>query len=609
MRDVTTAHCGGREYTCCVHNCFMESSTNKRTTSGNGGTDMKLRFTALLASGVYAFYANQTLAAEHNPTLPACTFKSLCLGKTNSKAEPIENILIREKVVTFTPEQDKNLYYVRIKIDCNSAGLRAFAQQYTNGAWNLGLLRQDREQALSVDVEKVSGGAKAATKIATYVIGQIKRDGNGATTVEACDDVIATDLPFNNTFRLKFKILQSKQTKVTDGFYASFRFVARFIGFVVGGGPTGAPIVAAVNSASQKVTEGKSDIDTLAAMFDEVNTQTPQFLLENNVKSITFKLRGGEALKFERVATRSNFLRFDGEKIKNPGDSFENLIADDPGLDLKKYLEAGAAEWDTLLLSDDAKTAAKGCIKLRTALRAAFTSEESVALVATKLSNFGSAAIANLKEPCLKPLERKWLTDSGIGDPLPAKGSDVTPGSTPAPTPSQPDDLKWAKIKSFLSEFGRVLVNYGITPQPKRDSRKLVAYLDKRVATQSFDLANLLPSSNGVLAETLAEKIATTWPFGQGVRFGCFIKADTSLTDKFAAQMLVQLDADSPNSLLVNLIIGFADPKLTDADNLQIGNIIIEKSTASSLNDYQKAYAKGCGDKSDPWKPWEKAGA
>jgi hypothetical protein len=509
---------------------------------------------------------------------------------------------------SFKPAEAKNLYYVKIKIECNSAGLSEFAKEYTDAAWNLGLLSSDREQALSVDVEKIAGGAKAATKIATYVIGQIKRSSAGTTTVEACDDYIATDLPFNNTLRLKFKILQSKQTKVNDSFYASFRFVARFIGFVVGGGPTGAPIVAAISSASQKVTEGKSDIDILASMFDEVNTQSPQFVLENDVKSVKFKLKNGAPLTVERIATRSTFLRFDAEKIANPGDAFESLIADDPGLDLAKYLNTSASEWDTLLLSDDIKTAEKGCVKLRTALRAAFTADETRVLIASKLSNFGSTALNTLKEPCLNALERKWLTDVGIGDPLPTKDSNVAPSETPQKPASQPDDLKWTIVKSFLGEFGRVFIAYGNTAQAARDPKKLTAYLNKRVATQSFDLSDLLPSSEGVLAETLATKIATSWPFGQGARFGCFIRSDKSLTDKFAAQMLLQLDADGKAPILANVIIGFSDPKLADTDNLLIGNIILERSTAASLSDYQKAYPNGCGDRSDPWKPWGSTG-
>lgn len=69
--------------------------------------------------------------------------------------------------------------------------------------------------------------------------------------------------------------------------------------------------------------------------------------------------------------------------------------------------------------------------------------------------------------------------------------------------------------------------------------------------------------------------------------------------------MLVAINPDTPQARLLNLVIGFTDPTTTDANKLNIGNVMLENATASTLANYKKQYASGCGDRSDPWKPWD----
>ncbi len=535
-----------------------------------------------------------------------CTFSWPCFDKTAPKPTTLQSIVADRTVVSYKPDERKNLYYADLKIACSSAGLEGFARQFVDKAWNAGLLTAGREFALTVDVEKIKGGDQAAAAIATYLIAQVKRDASGDTTVTGCDDFIATNLSFNTPLRLKFKLLQSKTTTVNPAAYSALRLISQVLGFVAAG-PSGTALVGTITNISTKVAASQGDIDIIAKMFDEVNTQKPQTTFDVTDKSVTLKLADSSSLTIERVGKRSAFLTFDGAKLNAPGAPLQGPINDRTGIDLAAYLNTKAGSWDTLLVSSDQNSARSGCLKVRGALADVFTSEEATVILAQKLGTFPDDVIKTLKEPCLNGTEREALKVMGAPDPLAARPGETAP-STEVRDPSKDavDPIRWSAIRDFLTQFGQSLATVAAGAGTNKPlPGKLTVYFDDRVATQSFDAADLMPSSDGVPKETLSAKIAS-WPFGSGgVRYGCFLPADKSLVTKYAAQMLVAINPDTPQARLLNLVIGFTDPTTTDANKLNIGNVMLENATASTLANYKKQYASGCGDRSDPWKPWD----
>lgn len=533
-----------------------------------------------------------------------CTFKWPCFDPKPSgvSSSNFQQMISRKKVERFP--SIKNLYYADLKIDCKSPGLLQFARRFVEKSWNVGLIRQDRDLALTVEVEKILGANQAPAAIATFPIMQVTKAAGQLTEVAGCNDFVATNLPFDVDLRLKFKLLQSKQTKIPDATYAAFRLFSRFLGFVVGGGPEGAALVTAATSVSTKVSESKSDIDLVASSFDEVQTSKPQIVFEKDVKSITVDVDGGASFTLSRVGKRSVFLEFAGDVVQNSGAAFDGIISQNTALNLSSYLDQKAPAWKSLLPSSDLKNAVEGCTNLRNALRVVFTEEERAVLLARLISDFGAGAIATLREPCLHASERAMLKTFNISDPLPRVGSVETNSSEPrSEARDNTDRLRWTAIERFLDEFGTLLARLSQMPLDQR-STKLGSYFDARIATESFDSPDLLPTSNGAQRENVTSKLAS-WPFGKTARFGCFMRPSKVLSEKFSGQMLIEIDSGGASPKLINLIVGFTDRETTEVEKLVIGNLMVEIAMAGILGEIKKSFPNGCGDRFDRWRPWE----
>jgi hypothetical protein len=548
------------------------------------------------------------LIMHSTPSAAECSFDWLCLEKTAKATQNanMQDIISNRKAVLYKPGEIANFNYADIRIECASAGLEKFASQFIDRALNIRLITAGREFALTVDVEQVSKNTTSPPKAITYLIAQVKRDAAGNTTVTGCDDFIATNISFSSPLRLKFKLLQSKATTVNPSTYSAIRIASKVLGFVFAG-PSGAAIVSDASDISGAIVANKSDIDEIVKAFDEVNTQKPQVTFDTTEKSVALSLADGSKLTIARVGKRSAFLTFDGDKVNSPGAPLQNPIADATGIDLAGYLTTKAGGWETLIVSTDLSSAKTGCANIRKALGNLFTNEEATVILAKELNQFPETTIRDLKEPCLKGIERGALTKMGIPDPLASRSPDAPATTTPRdPTKDATDPIRWSSIKEFLNEFGRVLSIVATTPNLTKDAKakRLAAYFDDRVAIESFDTSDLLPSNGGVLRDSLAEKIAS-WPLGSSIRYGCFLAPDRTLSTKYAAQMLLMLNSDSVSPRLVNLALGFTDPKAADAKDLSIGNLLIEKPTTASLQTFSAAYKSGCGDRADPWKPWE----
>ncbi|MGJ4927907.1 hypothetical protein ACQR1I_21885 [Bradyrhizobium sp. HKCCYLS2038] len=533
-----------------------------------------------------------------------CTFRWPCFDPKPSvvSSSNFQQMISRKKVEKFATI--KSLYYADLKIDCKSTGLLQFARRFVEKSWNIGLIREDRDLALTVEVEKILGANQAPAAIATFPVLQVTKAAGQLTEVAGCNDFVATNLPFDVDLRLKFKLLQSKQAKIPDATYAAFRLFSRFIGFVVGGGPEGAALVTAAANVSTKVSESKSDIDLIVSSFDEVQTSKPQIVFEKDVKSITVEVDGGASFILSRVGKRSVFLEFAGDVVQNSGAAFDGIISQNTALNLSSYLDQKAPAWKSLLPSSDLKNAVEGCTNLRNALRVVFTEEERAVLLARLISDFGAGTINTLKEPCLHAAERAMLKTFNISDPLPRVGNVDTNSSEPrSETRDNTDRLRWTAIERFLDEFGALLARL---PQmsPDQRSTKLGSYFDARIATESFDSPDLLPTSNGAQRENVASKLAS-WPFGKMIRFGCFMRPPKVLSEKFSGQMLIEFDSGGAAPKLVNLIVGFTDRETTEVEKLVIGNLMIEVAMTGIIGEIKKSFPNGCGDRSDRWRPWD----
>ncbi|MBB4257381.1 MULTISPECIES: hypothetical protein [unclassified Bradyrhizobium] len=546
------------------------------------------------------------ISAFPTPSQAACNVPEwLCLDKTPRKDTNLQQIVADRSSVLYKPGEVADFSYADIKIDCNSAGLERFARQFVDRAWSVGLLSENREFALSVDIEQISRNSAEPPKPLTYLIAQIKRDAGGNTTVTGCDSFLATNISFNSTLKLKFKLLQSKTTTVNPSTYSAIRIVSKVLGFVFAG-PGGAAIAAEATKISDAIKDNKSDIDEIVKAFDEVNTQQPMATFDVNEKSVTLLLSDSSKFTISRIGKRSAFLTFTGPKLNAPGAPLQKLISEKTGIDIAAYLTTKAGNWDTMVISTDVNTSRTGCGKIREALGYLFTKEEMIVILAKEFDRFGDATIKDLKDPCFRAIEREALKTMGLTDPLSARAAPQE-NSGPARDPAKDaaDPIRWSSIREFLNEFGRTLSAISAANlSPEVRARKLAPYFDARVATESFDAPDLLPSSTGVLRDSLAAKIVG-WPIGASIRYGCFLAPDKQLLTKYSAQMLVLLDSGGGNQRLVNVIVGFTDPKATNVDGLLIGNMLIEKPTAASLSAISTAYKSGCGDRSDPWKPWE----
>ncbi|OPY95658.1 hypothetical protein A5906_06655 [Bradyrhizobium sacchari] len=373
------------------------------------------------------------------------------------------------------------------------------------------------------------------------------------------------------------------------------------LGFVFAG-PVGAVIAAEATKISDAIKDNKRDIDEIAKAFDEVNTQQPQTTFDVNEQSVTLILSDNSKFTISRIGKRSAFLTFTGPKLNAPGAPLQKLISEKTGIDIAAYLTTKAGNWDTMVISKDVDTSRTGCGKIREALGYLFTKEE----IAKEFDKFGDDTVKDLKDPCFRAIEREALKTMGLTDPLGARAMPQENSDLPRdPAKDATDPIRWSAIKEFLNEFGRALSSISATNlSPEARAKKLAPYFDARVATESFDAADLLPPSPGVLKDSLAAKIAG-WPIGASIRYGCFLAPDKQLLTKYSAQMLVLLDSGGGNQRLVNLIVGFTDPKATNVEGLLVGNMLIEKPTAASLSAVSTAYKSGCGDRSDPWRPWE----
>jgi hypothetical protein len=561
---------------------------------------MQLRlWSAAIAISIFAS------AVGVKPSRAECTFAWACLDKKSTTSNvDFQQMISSSKQTTYATTKD--LYYVDLKIKCDAPGLVNFARRYVERAWNIGLARQDRDLALTVEIEKILGGGQAPVSMATYPIVQVKRDAAGNTDISGCQDYIATNLPFDAKLRLKFKLLQSKQTRIADSTYAAFRIFARFVGFVVGTGPQGVALAASAASISSKVSESKTDIDQIASSFDELQTSKPQLVLDTNTNSLTVRVDDSSSFTIERIGKRSVFLSFAGDAVQNTGAAFDGIIAQNTSLNLTSYLDQKAPAWKSLLPSTDQKNAVEGCTNIRNALRAVFTEEERAVLLARLISDFGEATIRNFKEPCLHASERSKLRAFGVTDPLPAAGE---PEHKP-PEDARPEDrdnrdrIRWGVIERFLGEFGGALAKMPTAATTDRVAR-LKVYFDDRIATETFDAPELLTTSNGAQRESLANVLAS-WPYGNGIRYGCFMRPPKILSAKFSGQMLIELDSEGTSPKLFNLVVGFTDRETTDIDKLVIGNLLIERAMTGLLEEVKKNFKDGCGDRADRWKPWDR---
>jgi hypothetical protein len=562
--------------------------------------------TPMISKGLLSAAAFALVVTYSAPSSADCTFASFCLDKTAKKDANMQQIIANRKAVLYKSNEVSNFNYADIKIECSSSGLESFARQFVDRAWNIGLITAGREFALTVDIEQISKNTAAAPKPITYLIAQVKRDAAGNTTVTGCDDFLATNIAFNSALRMKFKLLQSKTTTVNASTYSAFRIVSKVLGFIFAG-PGGTAIASTATEISGALSANKSDIDEIVKAFDEVDTQKPQATFDTSEKSVTLSLSDGSNFTITRIGKRSAFLTFDGDKMNAPGAPIQGLIADATGIDLASYLTTKAGSWETLLASSDPNTATAGCSKIREALLYIFTKDEMLVILAKQLDQFGDLAIKGLKDPCLRAIEREALKKMGVPDPLAARAADPAPTDTPRdPTKDAQDPIRWSSIKEFLNEFGHELSVVAASPNLSKDAKvkRLAAYFDTRVATESFDAPELLPTSAGVLKDSIADKMSS-WPLGNAIRYGCFMAPDKVLLTKYSAQMLVLFDSGGSAPRLLNLIFGFTDPKATDVNSLIIGNLLVEKPTAASLSTFSDAYKSGCGDRSDPWKPWE----
>ncbi len=533
-----------------------------------------------------------------------CTWQSLCLDKTAKDNTDMQVIIAGRKTIAYKSNEILNYNYADIKIACNSSGLASFAKQFVDRAWSIGLITAGREFALTVDVEQVSK-SNPAPKVVTYLIAQVKRDASGNTSVTGCDDFIATNISFNSPLRLKFKLLQSKTTTVNPSTYSAFRIASKVLGFIFAG-PGGSVIASSAADISTAITANKDDINEIVKAFDEVDTQKPQVTFDTSEKSITLVLSDGAKFTISRIGKRSAFLTFDGNKLNAPGAALSVPIAESTGIDLASYLTTKAGNWDTLLKSSDVSSAQTGCASIRKALLYIFTTEEVIVILAKQLNDFSDDTIKSLKDPCLKAIEREALKAMGIPDPLAVRSAPEVTTTPRDQAGDAVDPIRWSAIREFLNEFGRTLAATAVakTLSPEAKAKKLAVYFDARVATESFEVTDLLPTSAGVLKDTIALKLAS-WPFGSSIRYGCFLAPDRTLSTKYSAQMLLLLNSEGEPAKLINLIVGFTDPKATKVEGLIIGSLLVEKPTAASLQTFGNAYKSGCGDRSDPWKPWE----
>jgi hypothetical protein len=565
-----------------------------------------LRFiaTALGAAFVLLSFNSGASADLLNCTQP---YIWQCIGSGTSSAPPtkinMQSIVADRTAVKYQPDDLKNANYVDLTISCNAGGVEAFARQFVDRAWNAGLLSSDRELVLTADIERVLGGGQAPAAVTTYIVAQVKRAAAGDTTITGCDDTIATNLPANTEFRLKFKLLQSKTTTISPATYSAFKLLSSVIGFVVAG-PAGTALASKIGDISTKVKDSKSDIDAIVSLFDDVNTDKPQLTLDVNDKATTFTLSDKSKFVINRRVKRSVFLTFSGDTVNAPGAPLEKSISDGTGISLSSYLQQKAGNWNTMLTSTAAETAATGCTTIRTALLAMFTEEESAVILARLIDGFGSTTIAAMKEPCLNGSERVALKKMGVTDPLPAP--QTPPSTTPPPDITETQtQTRLSALKDFLGQFGRLLIAQANPNRDKaKEAQKIGLYLDDRVVTQSFDASDLLPSGDGVPRETLAAKLVS-WPFGAAVRFGCFLPPSKLLAPKYSAQFLLELNSGTASAVLLNVITGYPDNPIASASDLKIRYLLLEHATSGSLQAYKDAYKDGCGDRSDPWKPWE----
>jgi hypothetical protein len=348
----------------------------------------------LLSAAVFILIVTHTA-----PSSAECTFSSLCLEKTAKKDTNMQEIIANRKAIPYKSNEVANFNYADIKIECSSSGLENFARQFVDRAWNIGLITAGREFALTVDIEQISKNTASPPKPITYLIAQVKRDAAGKTTVTGCDDFLATNIAFNSALRLKFKLLQSKNTTVNASTYSAIRIVSKVLGFIFAG-PGGAAVVSSATDISGAIVANKSDIDEIVKAFDEVDTQKPQTTFDTTEKSVTLSLSDGSRFTIARVGKRSAFLTFDGNKLNAPGAPIQGLIADNTGIDLAAYLTTKAGSWETLITSTDPNTAKTGCTKIREGLGYIFTNEEMIVILAKQLNQFSDLAIKDLKDPC-----------------------------------------------------------------------------------------------------------------------------------------------------------------------------------------------------------------
>ncbi|MEO8669459.1 MAG: hypothetical protein ABI399_13140 [Bauldia sp.] len=501
----------------------------------------------------------------------------------------------------------KEINYVDLKVACDDGSVAAFAQTFVEKAWNFGFIKQDREFALTLLVENVGVTTDAKPEqIANYLVARVKKGAGGRAVASACEDVIASNLPASERLRLKFSLLQSKDAAVSDTLYSTFRLASRVVGFFAGGA-----VGTAVSTISTQLDSSKDEIGKLVDLFDKTDTESPQFILGPGQTARVFVV-GNAELRLERAVKRSAFLLFAGDgEVQNAGGNLFSEIRGGTGVDLDAYIKANASAWSTMLQSTDAKTAGEGCTMIRSALDRIFSDEERAVIIAKLIGSFGDTTLKSLKEPCLQAIERELLAQLGVSDPLPKAPPPApdTPGPVALPSgPAPPDpsvDVRWAAVREFLDQFGTTLV--AVAPQAggaNVSAKSLELFLAERVATQSFDSSDLLPGSDGAPRESLAEKIGT-WPFGAKIRYGCFVRPSASLTDKYAGQMLVELNSGAAPRL-VNVIFGFSDKAATSVDRLLVSHMIVEKAGSASLEAARANYPDGCGSRTDRWKPWEK---
>jgi hypothetical protein len=505
-------------------------------------------------------------------------------------------LLTRVKKVAATPAE--NMHYVDLAVNCTDGSVAAFASAFAQRAWSLKLLGEDREAVLTLVVENVGAGAASKLdEIGSFVVARVQKTNTAQAKVLACEDIVVANLPASSRLRIKFNLMQSRDKFINTELIAPFRVATKVLGFFLGGG-----LFATLDAAANEFQSNKTALENLANQFDDKRVESTTYLFGPDDQAQIFGI-GQARLTLSRQTKRSVYLQFDD---KGHVTNFQNVLAKEikngTGVVFDEYLaQQKASGWLDLISSPAPETARKGCDTLRQAVAGIFDAEEVAAILAKLIGGLSGETLDQLKVKCINANEVAALGLMKIPNPILDKT--VPPIVGPQDPPPDPNgDVRFRAVSGFMDEFGLALAR---SAAPPVDARTLDAFFFERVATQSFDASDLMPTSDGAQRDKVADKVAT-WPFGGRVRFGCYRRPDSMLKDKYAGQMLIELDAGGAKPVLLNAILGFSDLKTTEVNRLVISHLMIERAGSTTVEAARVASPEGCGPRGARWKPWEK---